>query len=702
MTITSRFLGTRVARRILLFFIASAILPVVGLAAISYVRVANQLNEQSRERLQQAARAAGQSTAERLQLIELALIGIGRAARAGQGISEAVATDTVNADRFSLVEHRDYAGVAGLLDEPQLARIRGGNSVILTPSSGDRPNLIMVRAIDPGDLDFGVVWAELDSLRTWGLAEVGGTLPVNMEFCAFASGMVEVLCTIESASTLSSPLSTGLTTSHAGTFEWRSDDGAYVAGYWSLFLRAQFAVDDMILVLSESRASVLAPMDEFKLVFLFTVIMTGWAVLGISSFLIRKSMDPLRRLQEGTRHITRKEFGHQVDIRSGDEFEELGESFNAMGRQLDRQFRTLESRSDIDRAVLSTLDSDHIYETVLTRANQILACDSVSIGVVNAAGVDADWRLISQRGNGERAEGIVHIAPDEAAQLVDAHHHFVVRPGSRLYNAIPTDGPTGSLVFFPLFVKQALAGVIVLSYEGADPPAEDLQDGRQLSDQVAVALSNTHLVDELDALNWGALTALARAIDAKSSWTAGHSERVTQLSLAMAGEIGLDVDQYDTLHRGGLLHDIGKIGIHAEILDKPGRLTREEFSEMQRHTEIGATILEPMAAYAHIIPIVLHHHERLDGAGYPHGLKGDEIPLLARLLSVADVFDALTSERPYRASWPVEQAVTTIEEGAGSQFDPEMVKPFLALMTREPERWSRKRDRVQSVLERGA
>ena len=123
---------------------------------------------------------------------------------------------------------------------------------------------------------------------------------------------------------------------------------------------------------------------------------------------------------------------------------------------------------------------------------------------------------------------------------------------------------------------------------------------------------------------------------------------------------------------------------------------------MRQHTEIGAKILEPMVAYAHAIPIVLYHHERLDGMGYPHGLRGEDIPFLARLLAVADVFDALTSERPYRARWPLETAVETIEAGSGSHFDPEIVRPFMILMLREPERWGQPRGRVKSLLERGA
>lgn len=705
MTISSRLFGTRVARRILSFFIVSAIVPVLVLAVISWVRVVDQLDAQARLRVREATEAMGQSAAERLQLIELDLRGIANAARAGQSLSESVANASVQSDRFALVEQRAFQELARVMSEDELAHIRRGGSVVSVESSAGQHNLVMVRAMDASDIDLGVMWAVLNPTAPWGL-DVAGSLPMNMEFCAFAHGMIELYCSppiAPYATTISSglePLIAG--GAHSGTLDWRTQDGDHIAGYWPVFLKAVFETDEMTIVLSQSRASVLEAMRDFKLVFLFAVIMAIWVVLLISPILIRKSMDPLRRLQEGTRHIARKEFGQPVEIQSGDEFEELGESFNSMAKQLDRQFRTLESRSDIDRAILSTLKSDQIYETVLTRANHILACDSVSIAVPSSDNGDGDWSLISQRGNGERVDGVVHFTEEAAAQLDDGSRYAVARRGDALYDMIPANGTAGSMVLFPLFVKQELAGLIVARYAGSDPPSEDLQDGRQLSDQVAVALSNTHLVEELDELNWGALTALARAIDAKSSWTAGHSERVTQLSLAIARELGLDDEQYDVLHRGGLLHDIGKIGIPPEVLDKPGKLSEEEFKVMSAHTTIGASILEPMTAYANAIPIVLHHHEKWDGSGYPHGLSGENIPYLARLVAVADVFDALTSDRPYRSSWSLEKAVDVIKKDAGSHFDPAMVKPFVVLMEREPEQWGQKRERVQSVLERRA
>jgi putative nucleotidyltransferase with HDIG domain len=212
---------------------------------------------------------------------------------------------------------------------------------------------------------------------------------------------------------------------------------------------------------------------------------------------------------------------------------------------------------------------------------------------------------------------------------------------------------------------------------------EDLSQARQLANQMAVALSNAYLINELDQLNWGALTALARAIDAKSPWTAGHSERVTSWALKIGCILGLSKEEIDGLHRGGLLHDLGKIGVPAEILDKPGKLTEEELPIMRQHAELGAHILESISAYAGVIPMVLQHHERVDGNGYPNGLTGKIICLGARIFAVADAFDAMTSDRPYRKALGREQAIEIIKQESGKQFDPDIVKAFLKVIEKE-------------------
>jgi len=187
----------------------------------------------------------------------------------------------------------------------------------------------------------------------------------------------------------------------------------------------------------------------------------------------------------------------------------------------------------------------------------------------------------------------------------------------------------------------------------------------------------------LDELNWGTLNALARAIDANSKWTAGHSERVTQLALKIARVLGLSQEELDNLQRAALLHDIGKIGTPADLIDKSETLTQEEYQFIREHPVIGARILEPIEAYAEVIPIVRQHHEWFNGGGYPDGLAGEAITLGARILAVADVYDALSSERPYRPGMAREQALDVIREKAGSHFDPLIVEAFVEVMKKE-------------------
>lgn len=187
-------------------------------------------------------------------------------------------------------------------------------------------------------------------------------------------------------------------------------------------------------------------------------------------------------------------------------------------------------------------------------------------------------------------------------------------------------------------------------------------------------------VSELEAFSVGAATALARTIDAKSPWTAGHSERVTEMALDLGRALQLPADDMAVLQRGGLLHDIGKLAVSSAILDKPGKPTDEERAEIEKHPATGVRILEPIAAFAPILPIVGQHHERFDGAGYPARLAGTQIDRLARVLAIADVYDALRSDRPYRQGLPLAVVVDYISKGAGTQFDPDMVAVFVQLM----------------------
>ncbi|MGC8667762.1 MAG: HD domain-containing phosphohydrolase [Chthonomonadales bacterium] len=177
------------------------------------------------------------------------------------------------------------------------------------------------------------------------------------------------------------------------------------------------------------------------------------------------------------------------------------------------------------------------------------------------------------------------------------------------------------------------------------------------------------------------IKSLALAIDAKDQYTHQHILRVQRYAVATAQYLGLSGADLEAVNTGALLHDIGKLGVPEYVLLKPGRLTDEEFAKIKKHPEIGAAILDPVEFPWPVVPVVKHHHEKWDGTGYPDGLKGEEIPLTARVLAVADVYDALTSTRSYRSAWSHEKAMEVIRQGAGSHFDPRVVDAFLNIIT---------------------
>ncbi len=695
--INTAFLRTRVARRVLALFVICALLPIGALAVVSYRTVSHQLYEQSRTRILQASKAMADGLLERLHYTAAELGVIAAALRdrrsdastvrwGDSALGNRIAWIGVKQDGSMRPIFRDVWSVPELGEEAQ-QHLRSGHTVLTNGAGVPGANVLMALPVSAAEPELGIIWAQLDQDYLFAGRE-GTALPADMELCAFNGSLTPLYCSLPVESEVLKGWRNSVNSGSRGEFEWSAGREQFVATYRSVFLRAEYATDSWTLVLSESKATVLAAMTGFKQLFLPVILLALWVVLLLSNIQIRRSMEPLVELKQGTQRIAQRDFASRVVVDSGDEFEELATSFNSMAHRLGRQFGALTAINEIDRAVLSAFDTDVIVNTVLARTREVLACDGVGIGISSGDDSDPTWQLMAV--DAATGSTVVQQMQPTGAELRELREcpEYLVANGDRAPRSYLNTTPfiqrgLRHFLVLPVFSKQQVSGVICLGYlEQPEHDADDLVQARQLADQVAVALSNTRLVEQLDELKLGALTAFARTIDAKSSWTAGHSERVTKMALALAKEMGLSKEEIEVLHRGGLLHDIGKIGVPASILDKPARLDSDELRVMQRHPEIGAQILTPIKAYANVIPIVLHHHEKWNGSGYPQGLAGTSIPFQARLIAVPDVFDAITSDRPYRSSMPQLAAVEMITGLVGEHFDGEIVKAFRSMMMR--------------------
>jgi HD-GYP domain-containing protein (c-di-GMP phosphodiesterase class II) len=202
-----------------------------------------------------------------------------------------------------------------------------------------------------------------------------------------------------------------------------------------------------------------------------------------------------------------------------------------------------------------------------------------------------------------------------------------------------------------------------------------------MAEQIAVVITNSDLYRDLERFVFNVVKSLVNAIEAKDDYTRGHSERVSKYSLFMAERLGLDEEQKKVLHWAAILHDSGKIGMPESILNKPGRLDEEEYEVFKNHPMKGHEILRPIKQLESSFPGILYHHERYDGTGYPQGMRGKEIPLEARIIAVADTFDAMTSDRAYRPAKPPQEALKEIVNVSGTQLDPDLVEVFKEVFT---------------------
>lgn len=331
---------------------------------------------------------------------------------------------------------------------------------------------------------------------------------------------------------------------------------------------------------------------------------------------------------------------------------------------------------------MASLDVDSLLVQLATLLSSFVGVGGLSLKMVDAA----EEIVLVRRGDRFKRETLygskILAADGFASQALAAGKATVVESLDPAAAACPSyvarEG-FKSLVAVPL-AAGGQAGVLTVYLGGLDGLSPQvLEMVSTVGGIIAAAVRNSEIVRCIEKNYFTTVEALTAAIEAKDPYTRGHSRRVTRLAVALAERFGLSEADLRDLQYGATLHDVGKIGIRSHILNKTGRLTREEYETIKQHPIIGERIIEGVDFLQGARPIVRSHHERFDGMGYPDGLRDEEIPLMARIAAVADFFDALTSDRPYRKAYSVEETNTIIRQGIGREFDPMVAREFVEI-----------------------
>ncbi len=321
---------------------------------------------------------------------------------------------------------------------------------------------------------------------------------------------------------------------------------------------------------------------------------------------------------------------------------------------------------------------DEFTQTLIDSIHTLVGAEFILLYKLDSQ--SQDYRVIRARGyTPEALAGLRFRAGDGILGKAAQSLKTVVQNSA----ASTTDGFTAPYLIVPLKSQAQCSGLLVISQPAsASFSVEARELAELLAGQAALVLENHTFQKNVEELQAEAVTALARAIEAKDAITHRHSDRTRLLVRAFAEEIPLPEPLIRQVEYGAFLHDVGKIGIPDEILNKSEKLTPDEYAVMKNHPTIGLKILQPLMFLRAVGAIVLYHQEWYNGAGYPEGLAGDEIPLGARMVQVIDAWDAMTSDRPYRKAMPSAAAITELRRQAGTQFDPKLVDLFLRVIDR--------------------
>ncbi|MFH1728937.1 MAG: GAF domain-containing protein [Pseudomonadota bacterium] len=340
------------------------------------------------------------------------------------------------------------------------------------------------------------------------------------------------------------------------------------------------------------------------------------------------------------------------------ELKDYSNKVKTANKDLQKRMKDLVSLTDASKAISSSLNLDSTLSSIMKMSTRIINASASMI------------KVIDKETNETKIK--VHYSPIIKKLSNSMKSSKVPKIRRELLK---------SILSFPLIVGDKTIGSFEIGSIEIDAFDESEKNILQtLAGQGAVAIENARLFEDIQRTYYETIKSLVHALEARDAYTKGHSERVTTLSLKIARILKLSKEDLRVLNYAGILHDIGKIGIADSVLNKKEALTAADWEIIEKHPFFGDTILGPIKFLEEAQDIILHHHERLDGKGYPHGLIGKEIPIASRIIAVADSYDAMTSKRVYRTSMKKKEAIDEIKKNSGSQFDPNVVKAFLKVI----------------------
>lgn len=407
---------------------------------------------------------------------------------------------------------------------------------------------------------------------------------------------------------------------------------------------------------------------------------------GIAAHSIRKRMQQLQAAVQG---CMAGELQHIPGARAGDELDQVCDALCAMLRdaQQERKHRRqieekLNALLTLAKRFHSALRWEQDMEALLRVVRQAAGADGCVMlrydarnDAFNIRAKDGITPLADDIKDGRTGDAPWRLFLNRSEPLIVRHDSDDRLATSPFSHPLPYD-----VIIVPLRMGEQLVGILALTKDGDGFSHDEYEIAITGGYLLTVALQNTALQERLTNLFIETVTALAEAVDAKDPYTRHHSRWVTECAVAFGRWLNLTPSEIDALHIGGLMHDIGKIAIPDQILRKPGALTPEEREVIKQHPMRGAEILAHVSFPWDVLPIVKYHHERWDGKGYPEGLRGEEIPFLARIVAIADAFHAMISDRAYRPALALDEAVRRIWAEAGKQFDPNLVPSFAKMV----------------------